>query len=197
MVLSGDMSASITNDRSLGRGRRRRVLVVGFDSLFRVFPEQPLDPRMRLAWIAGTAIRVLVWIALAAALTNRFLPDQWEVITTTLTLAGLTWAMAWPALKYRNWSIRLDERHLVVRHGVVWRRERLVPRTRVQHVDISSGPLDRAFGLRQLAVYTAGSRSADVGIPGLAPATAEGLRAALVGSTSESEPDAHTAEEEE
>ena len=152
---------------------------------------------MRLAWILRTAIRVLVWVVIAAVLSNRFLPDLWGAITATLTLVGIVWATAWPALKYRNWSIRLDARHLVVRHGVVWRRERLVPRTRVQHVDISSGPLDRAFGLRQLAVYTAGSRSADVGIPGLAPETAEGLRAALVGTATESEPDRPTAEEEE
>ena len=84
-----------------------------------------------------------------------------------------------------------------VRNGVVWRRERLVPRTRDQHVDISSGPVDRAFGLRQLAVYTAGSRSADVGIPGLAPETAEGLRTALVGSAEDDSGDNGSADQPE
>ena len=55
----------------------------------------------------------------------------------------------------------------------------VAPYVRIQHVDASRGPIERAFGLATTVVYTAGSRSADVSIPGLSPERAEDLQARL------------------
>jgi hypothetical protein len=51
---------------------------------------------------------------------------------------------------------------------------------RIQHVDIDIGPVDRAFGLASLSLFTAGTVSAVGRIPGLPPDAAETLRETLL-----------------
>ncbi len=51
-----------------------------------------------------------------------------------------------------------------------------VPLARLQHADISQGPLQRQWGLAKLIVYTAGTQHASVELEGLAYETAIKLR---------------------
>jgi len=51
-----------------------------------------------------------------------------------------------------------------------------VPLRRIQHLDVSQDVLEREFDLGKLIVHTAGTRSADVVVPGLAYAEAEQFR---------------------
>jgi hypothetical protein len=53
----------------------------------------------------------------------------------------------------------------------------LIPFDRIQYVETHQGPLDLAFGLMQLVVYTAAGRAAR--IPGLDPTAAGSLREEL------------------
>jgi hypothetical protein len=52
----------------------------------------------------------------------------------------------------------------------------------VQHVDVTSGPIDRALGLVHVSLHVAGSAGPVLAIPGLSPADAETLREALLES---------------
>jgi membrane protein YdbS with pleckstrin-like domain len=65
----------------------------------------------------------------------------------------------------------------------------VVPFVRVQHVDTQRGPVERALGLASVVVYTAGSRQADVTIPGLTPERADALQERLREMAIESEPE--------
>ena len=56
---------------------------------------------------------------------------------------------------------------LEVRRGVLWRSVIDVPRSRMQHSDVSQGPLERMHGLATLSVFTAGTRYALVRVQGL------------------------------
>src|SRR5690606_41037222 len=69
--------------------------------------------------------------------------------------------------------------------------ETLVPHSRVQHVDINHGPIDRRFGLAALKVHTAGTQLSAVSLDGLLRERAEALRDDLV---RDSEPDAAAAQ---
>jgi membrane protein YdbS with pleckstrin-like domain len=60
---------------------------------------------------------------------------------------------------------------------------------RVQHVDSRKGPLERVLGLGRVVVYTAGSRGADVAIPGLLADRADDVQETLRRLAIESEPD--------
>ena len=86
-------------------------------------------------------------------------------------------------LGYRRWKFtfwKLDETGLHVKRGRLWRKEILVPRSRVQHLDIERGPIERHFGLATLTVHTAGTRLHALRQPGFLDADAVALRDALV-----------------
>ena len=83
---------------------------------------------------------------------------------------------------YASWRWALREDDVLARYGVVFRVARSIPRVRVQHVDVHSGPIDRALGLVEVSLHVAGSAGPVLTIPGLAPAEAEALREALVAS---------------
>ena len=95
-----------------------------------------------------------------------------------LLLAGFGWWYS--GLRWRHTGWRLEEDGLHLRRGAWWRSETRVPRSRVQHVDLNHGPLDRRFGLAALKVHTAGTRLASVQLGGMAHADAVQLRDALV-----------------
>ena len=103
-----------------------------------------------------------------------------------LALMGVLWLGfgafgAWIA--YRRWKFaawKLDATGLHVRRGRAWRKEVLVPRSRVQHLDIERGPIERRYGLATLIVHTAGTRQHALRVAGMLDADAVGLRDALV-----------------
>ncbi len=83
---------------------------------------------------------------------------------------------AWVVLRYRAWVYQVREDSLYLERGVLVHRRTHVPYVRIQHVDTSRGPLERWLGLSTLVVYTAGSRGADVSVPGLEPDEARDLQ---------------------
>lgn len=73
------------------------------------------------------------------------------------------------------WGYAERERDLLVRHGLLIRRLSIVPYARMQFVDVTAGPLERAFRLATVQLHTAAAAS-DARIPGLEPAEASRLR---------------------
>ena len=85
----------------------------------------------------------------------------------------LAWrAHAWPAIAYGYTSYKVDAQGIEIRRGVFWRTITSIPRSRVQHTDVSQGPLQRTHELGTLVVYTAGTDHARVDLSGLAHARA-------------------------
>ncbi len=99
------------------------------------------------------------------------------VIPPALAAGLALWQSAW-AFRYTRW--RLDEDGLRLRRGRWWRREVLVPRARVQHLDIERGPIERRYGLATLVVHTAGTHHGALRQAGFAEDDAMRLRDALV-----------------
>ena len=50
------------------------------------------------------------------------------------------------------------------------------PLVRVQHIDVTRGPLEKMFGVATLVVHTAGTHNSVVTLPGLAPDRAGQIR---------------------
>ncbi|MEO5630176.1 MAG: PH domain-containing protein, partial [Thermomonas sp.] len=74
---------------------------------------------------------------------------------------------------------KLDAEGLWLRQGRLWFRETRVPASRVQHVDIKHGPLERRFKLATLVVHTAAAQLSGITVRGLDQADAQRLRDAL------------------
>lgn len=75
----------------------------------------------------------------------------------------------------RSWGYAERDDDLLVRHGLLVRRLSIVPYARMQFVDVTAGPLERALGLATVALHTAAAAS-DAKVPGLAGPEAARLR---------------------
>lgn len=84
-----------------------------------------------------------------------------------LAVVGAALAYRWPVRHYQHTSYRIDGLGIEIRRGVFWRVVINVPRSRVQHIDVSQGPLDRRYRLGTLVLYTAGTDHAKVELGGL------------------------------
>jgi len=109
------------------------------------------------------------------------------VAAVVLALAGptaylavgalVTAAIAWPLVgrRYRSWGYAEREDDLLVRRGVMFARLSVVPYGRMQFIDVTAGPLERAFGLATVRLHTAAAAT-DARIPGLEREEAARLR---------------------
>jgi membrane protein YdbS with pleckstrin-like domain len=137
---------------------------------------EPLDPRVIALWRLQNMIlaAVLVFVAVVAfavAFLAGWIGSRMGV-PVGLGVAGLlcvatVWLQRWPETEYRHAGYRLDHDVVEIRRGVVWRHAQHVPRSRVQHTDVTQGPLERTFGLATVIIHTAGTQYARVSIEGL------------------------------
>ena len=100
-------------------------------------------------------------------------------------LAFVVVALVWLALlaallvvarrRVRAWGYLERQDDLLVRRGVLVTRLSVVPYGRMQLVEVTTGLMERMFGLSTVKLHTAAARS-DARIPGLEPAEAARLR---------------------
>lgn len=159
----------------------------GISSGPQIFSEfQSLDPRVVKLWLVSDLVGygVMLLILLLSCLVWAF----WQPLIMLWLVAGwlvvaviCLWYSFWrPPRAYRAWGYRIDNRVLETRSGIVFHRARLLPLSRLQHVDIERGPFERMYGLASLVLHTAGTHSASILIPGLDADEALRLRDRLV-----------------
>ncbi|WP_247000539.1 PH domain-containing protein [Halosolutus gelatinilyticus] len=149
---------------------------------------ESLHPRIRVLWIAQAAIAALV-VGAALVAIDRWFTDVPTAILLGVIAIGVGLGIAYALRLYRVWKFELQPDALYLERGVITFVETAVPFVRVQHVDTQFGPVERALGLSSVVVYTAGSRNADVRIPGLRPGRARDLQDTLRELAVESEAD--------
>jgi uncharacterized protein len=144
-----------------------------------------LDPRVIKLWRVHHAIVSVVLLGLATVgvvsvgfATGRWL---WPVIGWHLLLLLRVGLLFWyPARSYQSWGYRIDGKVLETKRGIWFRIHQLLPLSRLQHVDLHSGPIERSFGLASLLLHTAGTQHASIVVPGLDARDAARLRDELV-----------------
>lgn len=149
-------------------------------------PPGPLEPwpetvRWRsvstdLIWVELLRLAVLIVVVLAG------LAVGWAVSGLGAFGVALAGVLLLTALRtitivraVRAWGYAEREDDLLVRHGLLVRRLSIVPYSRMQFVDVSAGPLERAFSLATVQLHTAAAAT-DARVPGLRPAEASRLR---------------------
>jgi uncharacterized protein len=146
-----------------------------------------VDPR----WIPLRQVQGLLFagvVALASFMAVVMLSvangRSWLVLVLPLwaaAVAMLGWQLRrWPAIAYRFTSYLVDDAGLEIARGVYWRTITNVSKSRIQHTDVSQGPLERKHGLGTLVVYTAGTQHSEVKLPGLEFDTAQRIRTHLL-----------------
>jgi membrane protein YdbS with pleckstrin-like domain len=147
-------------------------------------PWQALPARSRPLFLVGAVLPLGVLGLIGGALvalvaSTRLDVDRLTLVVASAALAGFGAALfgLWLGTKqYRHTAWRLDAHGLALRRGRLWQRETRVPASRVQHLDIKRGPLQRGRDLATLVVHTAGTRHSSVTVPHLDAGDAERLR---------------------
>ena len=142
-----------------------------------MIPLQRITGSLLVSAIAAGSLTFLV----IRMLTERT-PGGWLGVWLALALLAFWHAVRWPARAYEHTSYRVDDQGIEIRKGVYWRVVINVPRSRVQHIDVSQGPIERRYGLGTLVIYTAGTDHAKVEVEGLEHGRALQIREHLLPS---------------
>ena len=123
---------------------------------------------------------VAALVLVAAAVAAEILEPGWlpfhGLVIAPAALVALWVAAIVPQRRWRHWGYAFTGSELHVAHGWWTRVHTIVPVSRVQHIDVTQGPLERGFGVSRLVLHTAGTDENLVTLPGIGRATAENIR---------------------
>jgi uncharacterized protein len=131
----------------------------------------PLLLRVRRIEVALVAVPLAVAGGVAGAVGSAALAIG---IVAVVVAAGLI-GERFLARRVASWGYAERKDDLMVRRGVLVRRQSVIPYGRMQFIDVTAGLLERSLGLATLRMHTAAAAS-DARIPGLERAAAEVLR---------------------
>ena len=142
---------------------------------------QPVEPSYRSALRLRAAI-FWVPVVVAALFVDRMFLAATAVSSLLPFLAGaigLSAIIVAPDRIYRRLGYAIDGRLLRTVRGWLFHTDTIVPFVRVQHIDVTRGPVDKMFGTASLIVHTAGTHNSIVVLPGLSPDRAAEIREAI------------------
>ena len=130
-------------------------------------------------WRWQAAIATLI-VAAPTVVFGSSIPPLWPFVPVLVIVGGLLLTWWWPPLAYRHLRFSVDDTGIAIESGVIWRSRVALTRVRIQHTDVSQGPLERRYDIGTLKLYTAGSRHTRIELPGLRHEDAIALRDALL-----------------
>ena len=130
---------------------------------------------LRIEWLITAIFLIAVGAALIIFIPELHDTKWWMlVVLIILVLLGPYLLFQEKSLPYKGHAVR--ERDVISQKGWLVRSTKVCPFNRVQNCSITSGPLERKYGLATLTLYTAGTEGADMRIHGLEKEEAENLR---------------------
>jgi membrane protein YdbS with pleckstrin-like domain len=128
---------------------------------------------LRRVEVAVVALVVLAGVVVIEAVASA--PAVVVAVSAAAVVAAAFGAAVWLVRRVRSWGYVERDDDLMVRRGLLVRRLSVIPYGRMQFVDVTSGPMERAFGLSTVRMHTAAAAT-DARIPGLSGAEAARLR---------------------
>jgi uncharacterized protein len=127
---------------------------------------------MRRAEVAAAAGILVVLAGAGAGITAGAAAGAAAAVAIALCGAIALWFVR---NRFRAWTYQERDEDLLVSRGVLIRRLSVVPYGRMQFVDVTAGPVERAYRLATVKLHTAAAAS-DARIPGLERDEAARLR---------------------
>ncbi len=128
-------------------------------------------------FLLAAGVLTFVMISTEAKIWMLFTP--WLVLLTLILI-----------LEIRGFGIKgyaLREKDITYKSGLIFFHMASIPFNRIQHCEVTQGPLARLFDLASVKVYTAGGSSSDLSISGLTKERAQKLRDFITKLSSEYE----------
>lgn len=140
---------------------------------------QPIHPGYKkilfIEWMITSVFLALVAGALIYFISSLQNSYGWIILTASVAfLIFLHFVSIQQSFPFMAFAVR--DKDVMYRRGWITRSVKIIPFNRVQNCSVQTGPLERKHGLASLIIYTAGTESADMKIPGLLQEEAEKLR---------------------
>ena len=147
-------------------------------------------------WVSGVTTALIlatVPAAIVAAIAVANDVGAWIIsIPVTATIAALLVVRWWVTRRWARYGYGVSDDALRVRDGVVVHSDVVAPLHRVQHVDVSRGPIQLLVGVATLVVHTA-APAADVRIADIPTDDAAALRDHILAAARRAAEDVGTA----
>ena len=142
---------------------------------------QPVEPSYRNALRMQAAIFWVPVFLVVVVLDRMLLADTsiGFLLPVLIGLIGFSGIAVAPDRIYRRLGYAIDGRLLRTVRGWLFHVDTVVPFVRVQHIDVTRGPVDKIFGTASLVIHTAGTHNSVVVLPGLSPERAGDIRDAI------------------
>ncbi|GIU48401.1 hypothetical protein TUM4438_29700 [Shewanella sairae] len=161
------------------------------------FDQVPLDPVHANHYTqVNTESLIFSCLLLVVASLVLILPgDFYPAKVLAVSLGALLIISVVSYVRYRHaksLAYVVCEHELIMQQGFWWVKRTSLPYSRLQHVSLSHGPLERHFNLATLKCFSAGSGSAEIELPGIEQQTAENLRQHLLAQAAKTNPSVAT-----
>lgn len=139
-----------------------------------------IDVRRKIAVVVSLVLLALfavAWLVVPSFSTTLAVPAK-IVSSIALGLGLLVSTYCWLADPKKGYVLR--EHDLSYRSGLLFRKTTTQPITRVQHIEVKQGPIERRYNLACLLAYSAGGQMHTFYIPGLRFEHAKQMRAYIL-----------------
>src|SRR5690606_34350403 len=124
-----------------------RFDAVEFEALHEDYPRVCLGVALAIESMVLIAFNVLFLVVPPLRAFFFAPPGLFVLFGIVLLLAFLAW-VTYKSAKVIGYALR--EHDIIVRTGIFWKKETIQPIRRVQHVEVTQGPLDKQFGMANL-----------------------------------------------
>lgn len=131
-----------------------------------------LDRRIKKVWYLRNIILSVIFLTIAIIL-YCFLPiKSVAILVDAFILVIIILLLIWPKLKYKYACYSLLDDRIIIRRGVIFQHEIIIPFVQIQDLHLYQGPLMLIYKVSGVIISTAGS---NYGLVGLTKNNAEEL----------------------
>ncbi len=148
---------------------------------------RPLAPAYRRVELIGTAflfgVLFLGWVVFYLFSQMEEQWPVWAALAVWVALFSFSMFLAWKRWEVAGYVLR--DRDILHKKGIIFRTVTAIPFSRMQHCELSQGPIESAFGIATISIFTAGGSSSDLRLEGLQIVEAQRIREFITGKISE------------
>lgn len=120
---------------------------------YRILPKDSIKSMYISRAIIAVVAAVVLYAAIAFTDAGK---EPWPTVLLALFVILVVYEVVAPVVFYKRYRYRIDDDKVDIRRGIITITHEMVPIERIHQVDVSHGPINRAFGLADITVTTAG-----------------------------------------
>ena len=130
-------------------------------------PEKEQMAMWFIGWGVPTVIGVIIWLILLGYIPSSEVPKFVWILCLIGWLVPMGLIAVWIPAFYKSLVYVINSDCIRMAKGVFWKKNITVPFTKITNIDVTQGPLQRAFNIGTVKIQTAGAGGAQGARPEL------------------------------